>query len=117
MLPAHLQPHRVVVVHPAATTDPVAGTVWDYGSSATRSTVDGWMQEDQATETFADGRDVMGQRWTLLTNSLTIDANDRIEWDGHPAGSQVFTVDGPPAPVPTPRGHHHLEARLRKVEG
>jgi hypothetical protein len=110
-------PHEVVVVHPAAGSDAYAGTVWDYGSSAVRSTIAGWMEEDEATEVFADARDVMSQRWTLLTNYMTVDTNDRIEWDGHPAGPAVFSVSGPPAPVPTPRGHHHLEAKLRKVEG
>jgi hypothetical protein len=117
MVPEHLMIHDVTVVHPTGSTD-AYGTVFDYGSSATRSVIRGWLDDTSGTESFTDGRDLMDQRWLLVTNSLDVDANDRIEWDGHPAGgTMIFTVDGPPEPKYTPQGSHHLEATLRKVEG
>jgi hypothetical protein len=118
MLPSHLLTEEVVRVRPAASTaDPIYGTTWDYGTAASRTVVTGWLQQDQRTETFADGRDVFSQRWLLMTNELDIDANDRIEWDDHPAGTVIFTVDGPAEPASTPRGTDHLEVTLRVMEG
>jgi hypothetical protein len=118
-VPDHVLIHDVVVVRPAASTaDPTYGTVWDYGSSAVRSTVRGWLDDTPGVESFTEGRDVLDQRWLLVTNYTNIDGNDRVEWAGHPAGgTMIFAVDGPPAPKYTPHGAHHLEANLRKVEG
>lgn len=119
MVPERLLVHDLVIVRPAVgTVDAAYGTVFDYGASAVRSSVRGWLDPPAGTETFADGRDVLEQRWTLITNYLGVDGNDRVEWAGHPAGgTMIFTVDGPPEPAHTPRGRHHLRTRLRKVEG
>lgn len=116
MLPSHLLTETITRVRPATITDDY-GTTWDYGTAAGRATLTGWLQQDQRTESFVDGRDVVSQRWLLMTNELDIDANDRIEWDDHPAGQVIFTVDGPPEPTSTPRGTDHLEVTLRVVEG
>jgi hypothetical protein len=121
-VPSRLLIHQVVVVRPSGSSD-AYGTVFDYGGSATRSTISGWLDDLgggglSSGESFTDGRDILDQRWTLITNHTGIDGNDRIEWGGHPAGgTMIFTVDGPPEPKYTPRGAHHLEARLRRVEG
>jgi len=117
MLPSHLLVEEVTRVRPVASTVDPYGTTWDYGTAATRSTISAWLQQDQRTESFSDGRDVISQRWLLMTNALDIDANDRIEWDDHPAGPVIFTVDGTPEPAATPRGRDHLEVTLRVVEG
>jgi hypothetical protein len=116
MLPSHLLTETVTRIRPVAVTDNY-GTTWDYGTAATRVGLTGWLQQDQRSEVFADARDSIQQRWLLMTNYLDIDANDRIEWPDHPAGAVIFTVDGPPEPVSTPRGRNHLEANLRIVEG
>lgn len=117
MVPDRFLIHDVVRVRPVASTDPAYGTTWDYGTAAARATVSGWLEQTGTSEAFTDARDVIDQRWTLITNYLDVDANDRIEWGGHPAGTKVFQVDGPPEPAYTPRGADHLEARLRIVEG
>jgi len=116
MLPSHLLTEAVTRVRPVASTDSY-GTTWDYGTAAARAPLTGWLQQDQRTEVFTEGRDVMSQRWLLMTNELDIDANDRIEWPDHPAGTVIFAVDGPPEPVSTPRGRDHAEVTLRVVEG
>jgi hypothetical protein len=115
-LPSHLLTEEVTRVRPAAVTDDY-GTTWDYGTAAARAPLAAWLQQDQRTESFAEGRDVISQRWLLMTNELDIDVNDRIEWDDHPAGQVIFTVDGPAEPTHTPRGTDHLEVTLRVVEG
>ncbi len=116
MLPSHLLTEEVTRVRPVASTD-AYGTTWDYGTAADRLDLDVWLQQDQRAEVFAEGRDVISQRWLLMTNELDIDANDRIEWDDHPTGQVIFTVDGPAEPASTPRGRDHLEVTLRVVEG
>jgi hypothetical protein len=112
--------HDVVIVHPVANTveGTAYGPAWDYGTSATRSTVPGWLDLTRPTEEYTDGRDIVTQRWTLITNATGIDDNNRIEWAGHPAGgTMIFSVDGPPAPLHGARGRDHMETRLIKVEG
>ena len=41
-----------------------------------------------------------------------LDASDRVDVDG-----ESYEVVGPPARLDSPRGPHHVEARLRKVTG
>lgn len=120
MIPPRLLPHQVTRVRPVALASSAYGTTWDYGASAGRSTFAGWLEQaDQSTlsETVEPTRATIEQRWNLITNYVDIDANDRIEWPGHPAGMHIFDVDGPPEPAYTPRGPHHTECRLRRVEG
>jgi len=116
MIPAHLLPHTVTVVRPAASTDSHGNTVLDYGAGATRTQVRAWLQQDHRSEPLADGRDPLVQRWLLVTNHRDIHGRDRIEWSDMPG--VTWEVDGPPAPLYTPsQGYHHLEANLRVVEG
>lgn len=112
MIPARLLPLTVTKVRPAATTDRYGNTVYDYGAAATRTTIAAWIDQASASEETPDGRDAIAGGWKLITNDTDIDANDRIEWD-----SVVYELDGPSWPVHTPAGLHHIEARLRRVEG
>lgn len=114
VLPSRLMIHTLVVVRPAAVVHGTYGTSWDYGSSATRSTITGWIEQNNRSESFAGARDLIDQDWTLFTNHADVDANDRVEW---PASTKAFTVHGPPEPVHSPRGRHHTQATLRIVEG
>ena len=111
-VPDGLLVHQVTIVRPATSTDAYGNTTRDYGAGATRTTVAGWMQQDQRTEPHEDGRDSLEQRWLLITDHEDIQGYDRVEWDG-----PTMEVDGPPEPAYTPAGYHHTEATLRVVEG
>ena len=117
-IPGRLQLQTLIRIRPAASTADPYGTTWDYGSAAAHSTISGWLDFPSSSETFSDGRDILEQRPLLITNTTDIDANDRIQWAGHPDGqTRIFAVNGPPQVKYTPRGPNHLEAELRKVEG
>lgn len=118
-LPARLQPHNLIVVRPAVSSNSYGDDVRDYGPAASRTSIVGWVQQDNRTEAFPDGRNPQEQRFLLMTNTLTIETGDRIEWLDHPTGPATFTVHGPPeiayrAPSADP---HHLEATLRIQQG
>lgn len=119
-----LLPHTVTVVEPVEQTDAYNNVTLDYGVSATRTVLEpggpndgAWLQQDQRSEPHPDGRDPLDQRWLMVTNYPSITGKARIEWDDHPQGPVVFTIDGPPEPAYTPTGFHHLECTLRVTEG
>jgi len=117
-VPDHTLIHTVTVVEPAEITDAYNDTTYDYGGAAARRTISAWLQQDQRTEQFSDGRDPLDERWLLITNEPVIPGNARIEWPDHPAGPVTFEVDGPTAPTYRPgTGFHHVEARLRIAAG
>lgn len=119
-LPGHVLVHSVTRVRPAATVEATYGnTNYDYGVAATRTTgIKAWLQQNDASESFGDGRRLMEQTWLMMTNEPSWDAPDRVEWSGHPSGSLVtFYVDGVPEPAYTRRGFDHMEINLRIVEG
>lgn len=115
-VPVALLPHSVTRVRPADTTDGYNNTVRDYGVAATRTAADVWLQQDDRSEPRAEGRDADVQTWLLIANDSDWVAFDRVEWSG-PVGDILFEVDGPPEPVYTPAGLHHIEATLRVVTG
>ena len=112
MIPDRLLPLVVMLVRPATATDRYGNTTLDYGDAAARTPIRAWTEQAGATEPLSDGRDPAVTAWLLITNHLGIAARDRIEHDGH-----LLEVDGVPASVYTPAGVHHLEARLKSVEG
>lgn len=112
MIPDRLLPLTVTKVRPATSTDRYDNTVYDYGAAATRTAIKAWIDQASASETSPDGRNPITGGWKLITNHTDLDANDHIEWD-----SAAYELDGPAWPVHTPVGLHHLEARLRRVEG
>ena len=60
-----------------------------------------------------DSRAAQVGEWLLfLLADAVIDGNSRVVADG-----LTFEVIGPPAVQRTTRGEHHIEARLRHVEG
>lgn len=116
-VPSRLLPHTVTIVRPATTTDTYGNQTFDYGDDATRTDMDGWLQQNSRTEPLSNGRDPLEQSWLLVTNDKDIEGRDRVEWTD-PAGNDLtFEVDGPPAPVFTPGGYHHTETTLRLVAG
>lgn len=114
-IPARGLPHLITRVRPATSTDGYGDTTHDYGAGATRTTgIPAWLQQDQRSEKYSDGRTPLEQLWLLMTNERDIAAGDQIEW---PAEDLTFTVEGEPEPTYTPAGFHHLEATLRIVAG
>lgn len=118
-IPARGLPHTITRVRPATTTDGYGNEVRDYGAAATRTTgISAWLQQDQRSEKYSDGRSPNEQAWLLLTNEADIVTADQIEWtDADTSVSRVFTVEGPTEPAYTPAGFHHLEATLRVLAG
>lgn len=112
MIPDRLLPLTVTKVRPAETTDRYGNTVRDYGAAAARTSIKAWIDQASASEDTPNARTTIVGGWKLITNHTSLDAADRIEWD-----SEAYELDGPAWPVHTPAGLHHLEARLRRVEG
>ena len=111
-LPDRLLPLSVVLVRPVEAVDRYGNTTYDYGPAATRTTVRAHIDQRVRSEPIADGRDPAVGDWLMFTNHTDLAARDRVEWDG-----ELFEVVGPPWPVVTPVGVHHVEATLRAVEG
>jgi plastocyanin len=111
---ASLMVHDVTVVHAGTGTNVYGDTTKDW-ATATRTGVRGWVSQTSQSEVL-DGREAQVSEWVVfLPPEVTVAGGDRIEWADLPA--VTFEVDGPPNPARTPRGPHHIEARLRVVEG
>lgn len=76
------------------------------------STTDVWLEQTGATEVTVDA-DVQRADWLLVDPNpdAGLTGRDRVEVDG-----VMFRLVGPPNITHTPRGPHHLEARLTHVE-
>jgi hypothetical protein len=111
-IPEHLLPHTVTLVRPAETAEGYGNTAYDYGDDATRTDIAAWLQQDKRAEPISDGRDPLIQVWLLITNHEDVRGRDRIE-----VGATTYQVEGPPEPVYTPGGLHHVEATLKAVAG
>jgi hypothetical protein len=108
-IPAGLLPQTVTKIRPTTSTDTYGNTVYTYGSG---TSITAWLQQDDRKEPLSDGRAALEQIWLLITNEPDVLGHDRIVF-----GTTTFEVDGPPEPVYTPAGFHHLEATLRVVAG
>lgn len=81
--------------------------------SATSQTVKGWVARRGGSEDRDGGREAEIADWVLyLHPEVTVDGRARVVW-----GGLTFEVDGPPVPAYTPRGLHHFELDLRRVDG
>lgn len=112
MIPARLLPLTVTKIRPATSIDRYDNTTYDYDDAATRTAIAAWIDQAAASEATPNGRDQIIGGWLLITNHTDLDPLDRIEWVGN-----VYELDGPSWPVHTPAGLHHLEAKLKRVEG
>lgn len=120
MISERLQPHTLNVVSPVMTDDGYGNLAADFGNTAPRRRIRGFVQQNQRAEPFTDGRAPLVGIWLLITNDPGVTGSDQIEWltPDLTAVACTFTVDGPPEPVySTTGGYHHLEATLRIVEG
>lgn len=98
----------------------VVRVAWDavdvYGNprpgGETRVAYRGRLEEVEHREMVAD-RETVTSTWRLfLPAEAVIGRLDRVEAQG-----RVFEVDGLPIVHRTPRGAHHIEARLGEVDG
>lgn len=114
MIPAHLLPLQVEWAEPGDTTDSKNNTVDDWTvPDAGWPTIAAYIEQQvQNVAELRDGRDTLVSTWLFITNELGVTARARIIWDG-----RTFELDGEPWKPITPAGPHHLEARLRLVEG
>lgn len=112
-IPDGMLPHTVTRIRPSTSTNTYGDAALDYTvPPATSTSMAAWLQQDNRTEELSEGRAPLDQRWLLMTNESDVAGRDRIVF-----GSLTFEVEGPPEPVYTPAGFHHLEATLRVVEG
>lgn len=98
-------------VYSQSTTDSRGNPVdtWTYGTP-----ISAWLEQTEAQE-VTRGRETLLSDWLLVfpDPSTAIGGRDRIQDDQ----GRTFEVVGPPEVVTTPRGPHHVEARLRHVDG
>ena len=104
--------HDITIVRAGSTTDRYGATEKDW-DNPTETEVKGWLTQASGTEDRSDGREAQVGSWLLyLPVDTDIVGGDRVTW-----GSTTFEVDGPPQRAWTPRGEHHVEARLLVVAG
>jgi hypothetical protein len=111
-IPAHMLPQTVTRTRPATATDTYGNTTYDYATPTSTASLAAWLQQDDRAEPLTDGRAPLEQRWLMVTNEQDVQGRDRITF-----GTTTFEVEGPPEPVYTPAGLHHLELTLRVVSG
>lgn len=110
MIGARLLPHTVTWQQPGTRTDGYGNTTADW-TGATETALRGFMQPLSGQEN-TDARDAQIGDWVLFTDEPAISGADRIVWAG-----DTYEVIGPPARFDDLGGFHHIEARLRIVEG
>ena len=71
-----------------------------------------WVELRTTTEMVGDRAAVVSDWFAVLDHTTCAVRRARLRH-----GALVFSIDGEPAPCPTPRGPHHVEVRLRKVDG
>lgn len=112
-IPTSLLPQTVTKIRPSTSTSTYGDTTYSYTvPPASSASITAWLQQDERSEPFSDGRAPLEQRWLMVTNESDVLGHDRIVF-----GTLTFEVDGPPEPAYTPAGFHHLEATLRLVAG
>jgi hypothetical protein len=104
--------HTVSIVHPGTSTDRYGNVTKDW-TTATRTTVKGWIARQSGLEDRTAGREAEVSTWYgYLPAGTPIAGGDRLDWEG-----VTFEVDGPPYTAWSPRGPHHTEIALRIVTG
>ncbi|MGI5245421.1 hypothetical protein [Dactylosporangium sp. CA-139066] len=97
----------MVIVTPGTEADPYGGMRSSW-TTATRTTVRGWLQESVAPEAPDDSRTDDASGWTLiLPGNPPIDERCRVEANG-----ETFRIVFRPRVVNSPRGVHHVEVKV-----
>lgn len=117
----YIPPIRPMVhVQPVITTNSRGDKVYDYGVSATRTNMPGWLQQRSvqsigaARSVITDGRNQGISQWSFYTNNgAAVTRYSRFE-----EGPDLYIVDGEPNDTHSlSPGIDHYEFNLRLVEG
>lgn len=101
----------VTIVRASTVNDPYGTPVKDW-TTVTRTAYPARLEQTLAQEITTD-RDTVTSDWRLfLEASAVIGPYDRVEADG-----KTLEVVGSPSVEHTPRGPHHIEARLVLANG
>jgi hypothetical protein len=111
--------HTVTVVRAPLVTDRYGNSEKNW-ANATRRTTKGWVSQQGAVGRPAsleniEGREAEVSSWMVyFMPGEDVTPYDRIEWEG-----KSFEVEGPTNPAYSARTRkvHHIEARIRAVEG
>jgi hypothetical protein len=103
--------HDITILRAATTTGRGDDVVKNW-AGATSTPATGWVA--QATSDDVRDNRAGDESDYILQTLATVDVRpgDRVVW-----GDLTFDVVGRPNSAYTPRGEHHLEAKLRVVEG
>ncbi len=105
--------HDVTITRAGSTTDRYGDVIPDW-STASSSSVKGWVSQQSRSEVL-DGREAQVSGWVAFFPAGTdVTGHDRVVWEG-----TTFEVAGPVNPAWSPRldGVHHVECQLSVVEG
>lgn len=110
----HLLVRQATVMRAGTSTDRYGNRIDDW-NAAIETTVAAWWA--QSGGELIQGVREEGVTWDVtlfLRAGAQIHAGDRVRLDG-----DVFEVSGPPVTAwrPIPQGAHHIEARLKRMEG
>jgi head-tail adaptor len=109
---ARLLARTVTIKRAGSTTDRYGASVKNWNTATTTATT-GWLSQASSVEVNDLGREGQESLWTLvLPVDTDILGGDRVTIEG-----TTYEVDGPPNRAWTPRGEHHVEARLKLVQG
>lgn len=103
--------HDVTIVRAAGVEDDYGNQAKDW-AAATRTPTKAWVVQTGALEDRQHREAQLGQWFAYFPAGVDVTGRDRVEW-----GDRTFEVAGPPTTANTPRGPHHIEARLELVEG
>lgn len=102
---------QVTILTPAAATDRYGNVAADWSNASSRQVM-AWVNQTGSTEDLINRDSTTTVGICYLPPGDPIAATDRIQVNG-----RTFQVDGQPNTADTPRGVHHIEVRLRDVEG
>lgn len=108
---ASLSVRDVVVMTAPLVADRYGDAVFDWDHPTVR-TIPGWVSQSASLVTNDHRVQVSSNTTLFVAADAAITAYDRIEIDG-----DVYQLDGDPNIAWTPRGAHHMECSLRRVEG
>lgn len=108
---ARLLVQTVTVLTASSTTDRYGNTV-DSWTSPTSRTVSAWVDQTGSVE------DLLGRDATTTVAVVFLPAGDPITaYDRMTVDGVTYAVDGVPNAAYSRRGVHHIQVRLRNVEG
>lgn len=101
----------ITILVPGTRTDAYGDTQLDW-TTPVGTLTQGWLAQQTSTE-VVDGRNTTVSELVLtLPAGTAINARDRVRVDG-----VVYEIIDEPLAAWTPRGEHHIEAKLRLVTG